>query len=68
MQISAELEKVWPWIGSLYIVSLKHFLILREGVLESLKTHWPIRAFRRSCQSEEEGDSSGCPSVVTEQA
>lgn len=57
MQISAYLEKVWPWND--YAVSLQHTLTPRE-VLVSLKTHWPIMASRWTCQSGEEDGSSGC--------
>ena len=44
---------------NLFTVSFQHTLTLRE-VLMSLKTHWPIRAFRRTFQSEDEAVSSGC--------
>lgn len=47
------------WVENLYTVSLQQALILRV-VLMSLKIHWPIKALRRTCQSEEEAGSSGC--------
>ena len=55
MQIPVDLEEVGPWTEAwaenLYTVYLQHTLTLGE-VLASLKTYWPIRAFRRTCQSE----------------
>ena len=63
MQIPVDMEKVVPgleaWAENLYTVYLQHTLNLRE-VLESLQTYWPIRASRRTCQSEGKAGFSGC--------
>jgi hypothetical protein len=51
MQIPVDMEKVVPgleaWAENFYTANLQHTLTLRE-VLKSLKTYWPIRAFRRT--------------------
>lgn len=60
MQTSADLEKVWLWKpGKHCAVSLPHTVTQRE-VLISLKTHWPIRDSRPTCQTDDEEGSSGC--------
>lgn len=62
MQIPVEVEKVVPeleaWVENFYVVYLQRTLNLKE-VFGSLETYWPIRAWRRTCQSEEKAGFPG---------